>query len=387
MRIIFFKSHTFLTREIENALRERTDISFVNVSMPQYPHPSEIPVLIERLRPFFPALIIVINDAGLDFQGLFQEQLIKMGCHIVNWYHDYPFYEEIFQQRKMVPSKERIDFVSENSFVDEMTKRGFNCNFLPLATDPNFFYTLDKIDYRTDISFVGNSSSLFIDSVLTEYRTNEIEKLLPLLGILKKQYYKNPQSNLREYLLENSPLWERKTYLGKEETLFILEWLCGYFYRRDFIKLLSDKYPGRFICYGDADWKHFIDPSIVSTEACYYSNLHETYQTTKINLNVNRIQIRTSFTQRIFDCAACGAFLLTDKRTLNDLFFKTDGPEIELVQFSSFDECCGLIDYFLSHDQERKAIAARAQKKVLSEHTYAHRLAAILSKCKSQWGV
>jgi spore maturation protein CgeB len=387
MNVLFLSSHTFLTKEIENALRKRTDLTVLTIDVPQYPQTPYIETLIDQISYFLPALVISVNDGGFDYKGIFQNILISKGCHLANWYHDYPFYEEIFHGRIMVPQKKCLFFVSEESFVQESRDRGFNSFFLPLATDPFYFYPDDNIRYTKDISFVGNSSSFFIDSVITEKRGQEIEKIISVLGMIKKQYYGNPMSNIRDLLILKESLWENKTNLARNELLFILEWLCGYFYRRDFIVNISQKYQKKFNCFGDADWKHFIDPLQVSTEACYYTTLHEIYKSSKINLNINRIQIRTSFTQRIFDCSACGGFILTDKRKLNNTFFCTRGMQKELVEFSSFEECTSLIDFYLSHEEERLEITERAKKKVLKDHTYDNRIETMLEVCKKHWKI
>jgi len=387
MNVVFLSSHTFLTKEVENALRKRTDLTVKTVQIPQYPDPASVENALDALSGFLPALVIAINDAGFDYTGEFQKRLIEKGCRIATWYHDYPFYEEQFQGRVMRPQKESICFTSEESFVDELTARGFNAYFLPLAVDPSYFPPDNNPHFERDVSFTGNSSSLFIDTIITEKRSIEVEKILPVLGLIKKTYYQNPMTDIRALLLLNRAQWENKTTLPENELLFILEWLCGYFYRRDFIVAIANRYQNTFMCYGDADWQHFIKPDQVSTEACYYTTLHQYYKSTKVNLNINRIQIRTSFTQRIFDCSACGAFVLTDRRAMNHHYFKTSGPDQELVEFSSLDECCKLIDYFATHDQERIAIAQRAQKKVLAEHTYDLRIQQLLTHCKQQWGI
>lgn len=386
MNTIFFNSHTFLTKEVESALRKHPDLNVLTVNIPQHPSVSSIDSIIDQIQFFFPALIISINDAGLDYEGILQSVLINKGCYIVNWYHDYPFYEELFFGRKMNPCKERIDFVSEESFVPEMQNRSFNVFFLPLATDLHFFSDLPSTIKR-DVSFVGNSSSYFIDSLVTEERGKEVQKLLPLMGMLKKKYYNDSTFNVRDFLINCKSEWQSRTNLPDEELLFILEWLCGYFYRRDFIKSIDNRYPSNFTCFGDADWKHFINPLHVSTAACYYTTLQDIYKSTKVNLNINRIQIRTSFTQRIFDCSACGAFILTDKRKLNDLLFTTSGTKKDLIQFSSLDECCTLIDYYLKHDDERMEIARRARETVLQNHTYDKRIAKIIELCRNTWEI
>jgi len=355
--------------------------------MPLNPDQAAITSALDGIQSVLPALVVIINDTGTDKVGIFVTELIKRGCFIVNWFHDDPLYEVIFSGRTLLTDPHIIYLVSERSFVDILKIRGCQTFFMPLATDPSYFPKADDTGFLYDVSFVGNSSSLFIDSIMTEHRGNEINRLLPLVASLKKRYYANPQTDIHQYLLDTKKQWADTVSLDVNETVFLLEWLCGYFYRRDFVVAVSEHFKDRFVCFGDGDWEHFIRKSRVSAEACYYTTLYKCYTATKVNLNINRIQIRTSFTQRVFDCAACGAFLLTDKRELNSSYFSIDGSDQELVEFTSLNDCIDKTEHFITHEDERKAIAQRAQKKVLELHTYDNRIISILAICKDVWGV
>lgn len=386
MNILFFNSRTFLTREVVNALKRRKGHRIIAVDIELSPDSSLVPSIIERLRPYLPGLAIFINNGGCDFRGELFRELSESGSLIVNWYTDYPFYDECFHGRRMVPDQRRIDLVSEESYVDEMAERGFRAFFMPLATDTSFFNTDDEVEKQRDIAFVGNSSFEFLDSIINEERSSELQKLLTLQVDMKNRYFADPRFDIHGFLKENRHLWEGKTNLQEQVLLFCIEWLAGYLYRREFIKGIAEKYGSRFTCFGDPYWQKFIDSSLVSADACYYTNLCRYYRSTRVNLNVNRIQIRKSFTQRVFDCAASGSFLLTDRRECNTRFFKVSGADREMVQYDSLEECCDLIDYYLVHEEEREAIASAARRKVLAEHTYDHRIDQIFELCRKVWG-
>lgn len=78
--------------------------------------------------------------------------------------------------------------------------------------------------------------------------------------------------------------------------------------------------------------------------------------------------------KRTFEVAGCGAFQLADSPGISE-FFK-EGSEI--ITFTTKDDLKEKVDYFLSHEKERKTIAALAQKRAYEEHTYAHRWKKIL---------
>ena len=45
-----------------------------------------------------------------------------------------------------------------------------------------------------------------------------------------------------------------------------------------------------------------------------------------------------------------------------------------------------MLKYYLAHPQERGRIAAAARKRVLAEHTYAHRLQTIIAHMREVYG-
>lgn len=79
---------------------------------------------------------------------------------------------------------------------------------------------------------------------------------------------------------------------------------------------------------------------------------------------------------RIFEAMSYGRLLLSeDCDGLRDLF--TPGQHFALYED---DDLEGVAQYYLDHEDERNAIAARGHAEVLAHHTYAHRAAAILDK-------
>ena len=78
---------------------------------------------------------------------------------------------------------------------------------------------------------------------------------------------------------------------------------------------------------------------------------------------------------RTFEIASCGAFQLTDKRSLLGELFEEG--EVEL--FGNLDELRGKIEHFLARPEERSRIAELGRARVLNEHTYGKRMEELLS--------
>lgn len=107
------------------------------------------------------------------------------------------------------------------------------------------------------------------------------------------------------------------------------------------------------------------------------------FNATKVNLNLHSSTERDGVdphgdfvNPRTFELAASGAFQLVDYRSLLPELFNLG---VELDVFSTTKEMEEKIDYYLDHPEERTKFAEQARKRVLSEHTYAHRLRQMLA--------
>ncbi len=79
---------------------------------------------------------------------------------------------------------------------------------------------------------------------------------------------------------------------------------------------------------------------------------------------------------RVYEVLACGGFLLCDDQPDVRALFE-DGRE--LVIFRNLTDLRERVRYYLDHDQKRSEIASRGRAKVLAEHTYRHRVAALIA--------
>ena len=113
------------------------------------------------------------------------------------------------------------------------------------------------------------------------------------------------------------------------------------------------------------------------------------YNATRVNLNLHSslgtadLVSRGDFVNpRTFELAAMGAFQLVDRRALMPELFAQD----ELATFGTLEEFYAGIEHFIAHPDERKAYAARARARVLRDHTYEQRMAALLAFMEQRLG-
>jgi spore maturation protein CgeB len=81
---------------------------------------------------------------------------------------------------------------------------------------------------------------------------------------------------------------------------------------------------------------------------------------------------------RTFEVAACAGFQLVDKVSGGEKLFI---PGKEMVVFEHPEELPGLVSHYLARPEERFALAQEARRRVLAEHTYYHRMEAVLAAC------
>ena len=86
----------------------------------------------------------------------------------------------------------------------------------------------------------------------------------------------------------------------------------------------------------------------------------------KINLNISLKGIEGGTPLRVMDVMAAGGFILTNYCSETAEIFEEDK---EIVMFKTPEELFDKVDYYLRHENERKAIAKRGQAKVLECYT------------------
>jgi spore maturation protein CgeB len=80
---------------------------------------------------------------------------------------------------------------------------------------------------------------------------------------------------------------------------------------------------------------------------------------------------------RNFEVPGCGGFLLTGEAdNLADYYV----PGVEVVTFSTTDEMLTRIRYYLTHEDDRQAVADAGYARTLRGHTYVHRFADIFGR-------
>lgn len=99
----------------------------------------------------------------------------------------------------------------------------------------------------------------------------------------------------------------------------------------------------------------------------YYDHMPYVFANSKINLNITLRSIKSGIPLRAMDIMGAGGFLLTNfQADFLDYFI----PGEDFVYYDSEEDLLTKIDYFLSHEKERKEIALNGQERIRTEHNY-----------------
>lgn len=110
-------------------------------------------------------------------------------------------------------------------------------------------------------------------------------------------------------------------------------------------------------------------------------SMYNIYRNSKIVIN-DYIDIAggTAVNQRMFEVMGTGSLLLTRASASIADFF----PEGTYVTYSSLEECKEKIRYYLTHEEERKRIAAAGQQVILQKYSYKKLMEQLSSELKER---
>ena len=103
------------------------------------------------------------------------------------------------------------------------------------------------------------------------------------------------------------------------------------------------------------------------------------YSAAKICVNIHAHGDYDS-NMRVFEATACGALLITEDRPLIHQMFQVNGRGGEVVVYDGAEDLARKVDYYLRHDAEREAIAARGHARCRRDHSYVERMSQLLER-------
>lgn len=380
LNIIFIDSSYVLTKECLIALDQLGHkVHYIHIDNNSYDYEQFIRNLMNDIAHFKPDFVLTVNHLGFDKEGRLTELLTEMEMPYVSWFVDSPnIILSCFSQN--ISDLCNI-FVWDRDYINDVIKAGYpNVDYLPLGTSPEIFYNKPE-PYKYEVSFVGSSMVYATHKNIQSFihRPDLLSKL-ELVSEKFMQLRSRYVSDAIEVLKAEKHIINFEDSDQKDDFEAAVLWRSTQKYRLSGILKLP-----AFITTisGDPNWPRLVPEYFnIIPERFYYDNLVDFYNSSRINFNMTSLQMKNAVNQRVFDVPATNQFLLTDnKEQLYEVFdCKTD-----VAVFNQIEEIPELTDYYLKHEQIRQKMANEACKKVLSAHTYRHRLQVMIEIMKKRY--
>jgi spore maturation protein CgeB len=380
LRVLLINPDYFLIPEVMRAFRRLGHVVHLALFDKRRDRGEEVlRQLLVDVRDFSPDLVFTINHLGFDREGLLLDALHRLRVPSVSWYVDSPAI--ILSLYDGPRSDLAFIFVWDPTYIPEVRSLGFERVFpLPLATDPEIFSPERARGGRPQqVSFVGNSLVGSVQKKLE--RLPDSQDFQELFNKLRQSFTPQPCRNLESLLMsegmEKNPLIQGLDRQGLSDLEAALLWRATLEYRLTCVRELLPFEP---VIYGDAGWRGLLGNRVaLRPEVNYYDELPKIYHATAINFNATSLQMKAAVNQRVFDAPAAGGFVLTDFREqLGELF--EVGKEVAC--FEEPGEISDLVRFYLRHPEVRETMTTKARSRVLAEHTYLHRVAAMIEKMR-----
>lgn len=279
-------------------------------------------------------------------------------------------------------------FLFDKACYLDFAKEGIETvHYLPLCANTKRLDAMQLPAHKravlsSDVSFVGslyNENHNLLDRMtnLDEYTKGYID------AIMKSQLKVNGYFFIEELLTPEIIASMKKSLEyhtqpgGTESDAYVY---ANYFIARkltsierlNVLKAVSERYDTKLYTHNATpELPHIKNMGAVN----HYDVMPHVFKNSKINLNISLRSIRSGMPLRAWDILGAGGFLLSNYQ---EDFFDFFVPREDYDFFDGTDDLCSKIEYYLSHEKERKEIAANGFRKVAKDHTYLHRADAML---------
>lgn len=276
--------------------------------------------LVELATAKRPDLVLVLDGMDLPLEQV--STLRASGIRTAIWLTDDPYYTDF--TTNIVTHYDYV-FTLERNCIDFY--RGLGCcqvHYLPFGVHLDHYRpTIMRSPVTRDVSFIGSAYM------------NRVEFFRPLMPELMQ--FNTVFNGIWWDRLPEAPLYGDRIEIGK--------------------------------------WMSPQETAVAYSGSKIVINLHRSHMDELVNNNTLLIPA-ASPNPRTFEIAASGTLQLCDAREDIASFYKP-GEEIEI--FSNPQEMMDKIRFYLTHEEERRAVVLKAFERTLRDHTYKKRLGQLLA--------
>ncbi|MBR3734705.1 MAG: glycosyltransferase [Lachnospiraceae bacterium] len=400
MKVLYLNITTFFAnRDMLDALEHYRDESGNPLEIIRYPH-----VYDEKKarndpdfeREFLAALRKENPDFVFSFNFL---PVVSKVCNVdgvcyVSWIYDNP---EIFLYSYQVINPCNLVLMFDSKQFETFRKGRINTvEYLPLAASVRRLDSLvpddeTRLKYEAPISFVGSlytERQQYYDQIaprISDYHRGYLE------GLIEAQLQVNGVNFIEECLPKDLVEDMQKAsnlypYPDSAETLeylfanYVINRQITIIERKEILSLIGKHFPVRLYTYKQNG--EFRPEGVTNMgPADYFEEMPYIFKLSKINLNITLRSIQNAIPLRGYDILGAGGFLLSNYQTDLARHFV---PDEEYVYYEDREDMLNKIEYYLSHEDERSAIARNAHDKIAREHTFDVRVGQIIEMVKNK---
>ena len=389
MKILMLEWKSFGNEDIISAFKELGhDVKTIPFSKDELHHDdTEEAKLIYEMSSYCPDFVFSFN-----YFPIVSLACKKAGIRYVSWVYDSP-YVLLYSYTIINPCN--YVFVFDKELYLEFHKAGIQTiYYLPLAANTDRLQAMDTAPQRNDFynsKWKNQAEIAFVGALYTEKHQfyQRLHGITPytrgyLEGIMAAQRQVYGYNFIQELLpppiiedLQKSlPMQPDPTSVESVEYLYaqyVINRQITAIERTDLLTAIGKQHP---LDLYTPDQTFTFPGCINHGPVDYYDMAPYVFKNAKINLNITLRSIKSGIPLRAFDILGAGGFLLTNYQAD---FADCYTPDEDFVFFESKEDLLQKIEYYLSHEEERKAIARNGFQKTREHHTYKHRVQELLS--------
>ncbi len=346
--------------------------------------------MLEEVVEFNPDAIFTLNHLGVDRDGILTDLLARLELPLASWFLDNPHL--VLSSYPKLSSDWLTIFTYDEDNIPSLKEAGYDyVYYLPLGTDPERFHPRNKSkafdkNWISDVSFVGNSMDLKVETALERSKVHGLLK--KNINQIAKKFSEIESHSVHDCIQEYFPAcYNLYTDIKNIEEKLAYEaaitWDATRQYRYACVEQILEFNP---LIAGNKEWSMNLAKKYPKTryipELAYYSSLPLFYTHSKINFNSTSKQMKNAFNQRVLDVPASNEFVLTDYRSQMDYILE---DKKEIISYRDKSEIPELVKYYLKNESQRMKIVENGRKRVLSEHTWEHRVKKIIETLKNRY--
>lgn len=378
MRILEFENHHFGVEDIKEALNQMGhELTVVST-----------PLFLERASEDFDKLFEE-QIAGQHYDAVFSfnySAAVSTNCNrhnipYISWIYDSPLLT-LYSYTITNPCNYIFLFDSEQYL--QLKNGGINTvYYMPLAVNTA---RLDHMPMNTRVHQVFDSDVSFVGSMYNEKGNfyERLENISPYVkgyldAVINAQQHIYGANFLEDVLTPDiiKAIQEITPYTPNKDGIETPSYVyANYFLARkvtqnerfEILKAVSDHFTTKLYTHNPTPEL----PDVINKGPIdFYDNMPYVFKCSKINLNITLRSIKSGIPLRCMDIMGAGGFLLTNYQAD---FLEYFTPDKDFVYYESIDDLIRKCDYYIKHEDERKAIALNGYNKVKEFHNYKVRL-------------